>query len=100
MCSSSLIISDLSTVNRFIHVSVLLLNSFTKVLLLVSGQGSMWQPSWQGANPDGAQQPPTAQHPAGPQQQQEENFSDMFRMLDQQGQEFSDLSGMFNTFTD
>lgn len=68
-----------------------------------SGQGgSLWQSGggWQqgggGAN-DGTQQAGQA-HSAG--NQQEENFSEMFRMLDQPGQEFNDLSGMFNTFTD
>ncbi|KAL3865960.1 hypothetical protein ACJMK2_043304 [Sinanodonta woodiana] len=68
-----------------------------------SNNAGMWQPSsWQqgGAN-DGN---PVQQGQAGTQQnqpgQQPEEFSDMFRMLDQQGQEFSDLSGMFTTFTD
>lgn len=64
--------------------------------------GNMWQASnWQGAGSDGSQNTQTgnqAHHPGN--QQQPEEFSDMFRMLDQQGQEFSDLSGMFNTFTD
>lgn len=62
-------------------------------------QGNMWQQGWQGGANDGSQpQAGTQQHQQG--NQQDENFSDMFRMLDQQGQEFSDLSGMFNTFTD
>ncbi|KAL4227602.1 hypothetical protein ACF0H5_013043 [Mactra antiquata] len=61
-------------------------------------QGNMWQTGWQGGANDGAQtQTSTQQHQAG--NQQDENFSEMFRMLDQ-GQEFNDLSGMFNTFTD
>jgi len=68
------------------------------------GQGNLWPTGWQqgGAN-DGAHQPSGTQqqqqHP-GAGNQQEENFSEMFRMLDQQGPEFNDLSGMFNTFTD
>lgn len=69
------------------------------ITIFVTAQGNMWQQGWQGGANDGSQpQAGTQQHPAG--NQQDENFSDMFRMLDQQGQEFSDLSGMFNTFTD
>lgn len=77
----------------------------------------LWPPShWQGNAGDGTQSQ-TQAGPQGPtqgpapssqaqattpqQQPQTEEFSDMFRMLDQQGgPEFSDLSGMFNTFTD
>lgn len=61
-------------------------------------QGNLWPPGWQGGANDGTQGQAGPQHQPG--NQQEENFSEMFRMLDQQGQEFSDLSGMFNTFTD
>ena len=46
-----------------------------------------------------AAQPQQQQQPAQSGQQQEE-FSDMLRMLDNSGTEFTDLSGMFNTFTE
>lgn len=66
------------------------------------GTGNMWQASnWQGASGDGGNHSTPAgnqPHHAGNQQGPEE-FGDMFRMLEQ-GQEFNDLSGMFNTFTD
>lgn len=66
------------------------------------GSSNMWQASnWQGASSDGANQSTPAgnqTHHTGNQQAPEE-FGDMFRMLEQ-GQEFNDLSGMFNTFTD
>lgn len=58
----------------------------------------MWQSGWQGGANDGNQPQSATQHPAG--NQQDEHFSDMFRMLDQPGQEFNDLSGMFQTFTE
>ncbi|XP_052283469.1 aryl hydrocarbon receptor nuclear translocator homolog isoform X2 [Dreissena polymorpha] len=61
------------------------------------GGGGMWQSGWQSGATEG--QPPQGGGDA-PGGQQEENFSEMFRILDQQGQEFTDLSGMFNTFTD
>ena len=67
------------------------------------GSGNLWQASnWQGASADGGNQAaPSGNQPhhTGNQQQAGEEFGDMFRMLEQ-GQEFNDLSGMFNTFTD
>ena len=66
------------------------------------GTSNMWQASnWQGTGSDGSQatQAGNQSHHPGTQQPPEE-FSEMFRMLDQQGQEFNDLSGMFNTFTE
>ena len=66
-----------------------------------SGQG-MWPPQWQGGASEGQQAASGQQvQQAAPQQPgstQNEEFSDMFRMLDPPGQEFSDISGMFNTF--
>ena len=61
--------------------------------------GNMWQSGWQGGANDGNQpQTTTQQHQAG--NHAEEQFSDMFRMLDPPGQDFNDLSGMFHNFTD
>lgn len=56
-------------------------------------QGSESVPTSQAAGPSGAPAPGAPGHPP-----QQEEFSDMLRMLDQQSTEFSDLSGMFNTF--
>lgn len=58
--------------------------------------GNMWQSGWQGGGNDGNQSQPTQQHQAGNQQE----FSDMFRMLDNPGQDFNDITGMFHNFTD
>ncbi|KAK3096971.1 hypothetical protein FSP39_005278 [Pinctada imbricata] len=62
-----------------------------------SGQ-PMWAPQWQGGaaeaqqNPQGQQVQSAPPPQPGTQQQQNEEFSDMFRMLE------PDISGMFNTF--
>ena len=60
-----------------------------------------WQPSSDSASHSTQQSSTSSQAQAqqGGQQGQEE-FSDMLRMLDNSGTEFSDLSGMFNTFTE
>ncbi|XP_061172909.1 aryl hydrocarbon receptor nuclear translocator homolog isoform X2 [Saccostrea echinata] len=63
-----------------------------------TGQG-MWPPHWQGGAAEAPQNPQGQQAPP-PNGQQNEEFSDVFRMLDPPGQEFNDLSGMFNTFQD
>lgn len=59
----------------------------------------MWPQHWQGGAAE-ATQNPQGQHPPPPNGQQNEEFSDVLRMLDPPGQEFNDLSGMFNTFQD
>lgn len=63
-----------------------------------TGQG-MWPQHWQGGAAE-ATQNPQGQPPPPPNGQQNEEFSDVLRMLDPPGQEFNDLSGMFNTFQD
>ncbi|XP_022333898.2 aryl hydrocarbon receptor nuclear translocator homolog isoform X2 [Crassostrea virginica] len=63
-----------------------------------TGQG-MWPPHWQGGAAEAPQNPQGQQAPP-PNGQQNEEFSDVLRMLDPPGQEFNDLSGMFNTFQD
>ncbi|KAL5004335.1 hypothetical protein ScPMuIL_017791 [Solemya velum] len=70
-----------------------------------TGNSGMWQtPHWQGnpsdATATAAQQQQVQQQGQQP-RQQEEFVGDVFRILDQQGgPDFSDLPGMFNTFTD
>ena len=66
-----------------------------------AGGPGMWPPQhWQGGDGQPPQgQPNMAGQAAANHQAQPEEFSDMLRMLDPQP-EFSDLSGMFNTFTD
>ncbi|ESO87565.1 hypothetical protein LOTGIDRAFT_166445, partial [Lottia gigantea] len=62
------------------------------------GNPNLW-PQWQGAqSSDNNQQNPQATAPQS--QTNPEEFGDMFRMLDQPATEFTDLSGMFNTFTE
>ncbi|KAJ8304768.1 hypothetical protein KUTeg_018351 [Tegillarca granosa] len=86
-------------------------NTFVHSSAAGSGASGMWHtPHWQGG--DGGQQQTQQQAPPPPpqgqsqgttqqqQQQQTEEFSDMLSMLAQPGPEFSDLSGMFNSFTD
>ena len=59
------------------------------------------QPSAGQSSASQQQAPPTSTAPPGSGGgQQSEEFSDMLRMLDNSGTEFSDLSGMFNTFTE
>ncbi|XP_050403551.1 aryl hydrocarbon receptor nuclear translocator homolog isoform X2 [Patella vulgata] len=62
------------------------------------GNPNMW-PQWQGAQTDGNPQTNPQTTATQPQSNTEE-FGDMFRMLDQPASEFTDLSGMFNTFTE
>lgn len=86
-------------------------NTFVHSSAAGSGASGMWHaPHWQGGDAgqqQGQQQAPPpppqgqSQGTAQQQQQQTEEFSDMLSMLAQPGgPEFSDLSGMFNSFTD
>lgn len=61
---------------------------------------SLWQ-QWSNNGGDHTQQGSSQANPTAAQQQQQqqpEEFNNMFPMLDQSTSEFSDLTGMFNTF--
>ena len=65
--------------------------------------GQQWQPNHDGsqAQPAANQQQPSAQTAAAGTGSQEEQFSEMFQMLNSAaGTEFGEGLGMFNTFTE
>ena len=83
-----------------LYVKDYFMNVITWLLTHFPAQsGNIWQSGWQGGANDGNQpQTTTQQHQAG--NHAEEQFSDMFRMLDPPVQDFNDLSGMFPNFTE